>query len=132
MPLQDRELVTQRQDLDILLAVSHRKQAHGREGVRDGEVGEAHEHETRSCPIGKVRAQDRPDLYGRSIRHPQLHDRFHPGAREYQWITFHHDTTPPPGATLPPPGATLLELAEPAQAVTAIARTVTTTMTGTH
>ncbi|WP_037606746.1 vWA domain-containing protein [Streptacidiphilus rugosus] len=37
------------------------------------------------------------------------------------WITFHQHTTPPAGATL-------LELADPARAVTAIARAVTTTM----
>ncbi|WSE20289.1 hypothetical protein OG518_36305 [Streptomyces sp. NBC_01397] len=41
LALQDRELVPQHQDLDLLVAVAHRQQAYEREGVRHGEVGQA-------------------------------------------------------------------------------------------
>ncbi|MFB6717996.1 MULTISPECIES: hypothetical protein [unclassified Streptomyces] len=38
MPLQDGNLMTQGQDLDILLPVAHRQQSQHREGVRHAQV----------------------------------------------------------------------------------------------
>jgi hypothetical protein len=45
LSLQDRDLMTQDQDLDVLLAVGHRQQPQRCEGAGDGEVGEADQHE---------------------------------------------------------------------------------------
>jgi hypothetical protein len=38
LALQDHDLVTQRQDLDVLVVVAHWQQPHHREGVRDAKV----------------------------------------------------------------------------------------------
>jgi hypothetical protein len=45
LALQDDELVAQRQDLDVLLLIAHGQQAHERERVRQGEVGQAQQHD---------------------------------------------------------------------------------------
>jgi hypothetical protein len=45
LALQDDELVPQRQDLDVLLVITHGQQAHERERVRQGEVGQAQQHD---------------------------------------------------------------------------------------
>ncbi|MEU5957920.1 hypothetical protein [Streptomyces sp. NPDC047525] len=42
--LQDGELVTQREDLDVLVVVVHRDQPQGGEGVSDGDAGQSKEH----------------------------------------------------------------------------------------
>jgi hypothetical protein len=44
LALQDRELVPQHQDLDLLLTFAHRQQAYQGERVGDGEVGQAQQH----------------------------------------------------------------------------------------
>jgi hypothetical protein len=41
LPLQDRQLVPQRQDLQVLVAIAHRQQAYERERVRQGETGQS-------------------------------------------------------------------------------------------
>ncbi|MER5695041.1 hypothetical protein ACFY1B_00665 [Streptomyces mirabilis] len=41
LALQDRELVSQHQDLDRLLALTHRRQVYQGDRVRDGEVDQA-------------------------------------------------------------------------------------------
>jgi hypothetical protein len=41
LALQDKELVPQRQYLDVLVAVAHRQQAHERQGVGRSEIGQA-------------------------------------------------------------------------------------------
>ncbi|MFD0031469.1 hypothetical protein ACWGDS_43115 [Streptomyces sp. NPDC055059] len=45
LALQDQQLVTQCEDLDVFVSVTHRQQAQEREGVGSGEVGEAQQHE---------------------------------------------------------------------------------------
>ncbi|MFF1736215.1 hypothetical protein [Streptomyces sp. NPDC058247] len=47
--LQDRELVPQHQDLDLLGALAHRQQAYERERFRNGKVGQAQQHSRPSC-----------------------------------------------------------------------------------
>ncbi len=42
--LQDGELVTEREDLGVLVVVAHRDQPQGGEGVGDGDAGQAYEH----------------------------------------------------------------------------------------
>ncbi|WP_285703303.1 hypothetical protein [Microtetraspora sp. NBRC 16547] len=44
MPFKDGDLVTQGENLDILVTISQREQPQRREGVRDGEIGQAEEH----------------------------------------------------------------------------------------
>ncbi|MCT9929958.1 hypothetical protein N5079_06955 [Planotetraspora sp. A-T 1434] len=44
LPLKDADLVTQGENLDILVAISQRQQPQRREGVRDGEICQAKEH----------------------------------------------------------------------------------------
>jgi hypothetical protein len=44
LPMQDGKLVTQGEDLGVLLVVGHRQQPQRREGVGDSEVGEADQH----------------------------------------------------------------------------------------
>jgi hypothetical protein len=50
LPLQDRELMAQSQDLRILVPVAHRKQTQRREGVGHGEIGQTQQHNRPSCP----------------------------------------------------------------------------------
>ncbi|WP_415954345.1 hypothetical protein [Streptomyces sp. KLOTTS4A1] len=45
LSLQGGDLVAQREDLRVLVAVAHRQQAERGEGVGDGQVGEADQHE---------------------------------------------------------------------------------------
>lgn len=45
LSLQDVDLMAQRQDLDVLLAVGHRQQPQRGESVGDSEVGETEQHE---------------------------------------------------------------------------------------
>ena len=45
LALQDDELVPQRQDLDVLPLIAHGQEAHERERVRQGEVGQAQQHD---------------------------------------------------------------------------------------
>jgi hypothetical protein len=45
LALQDDELVPQRQDLDVLLLIAHGQEAHERERIRQGEVGQAQQHD---------------------------------------------------------------------------------------
>jgi hypothetical protein len=45
LPLQDGELMPQRQDLRILVAVAHRQQPQHREGVRHSQVGQSQQHD---------------------------------------------------------------------------------------
>jgi hypothetical protein len=49
LALQHDELVPQRQDLDVLLLLAHVQEAHEREHVGQGEVGQAQEHDRSSC-----------------------------------------------------------------------------------
>ena len=44
MGLQNHELVSERKDLDVLVAVAHRQQAKDGEGVGRSEVGQAQQH----------------------------------------------------------------------------------------
>ncbi|MCT9929920.1 hypothetical protein N5079_06765 [Planotetraspora sp. A-T 1434] len=48
-PFKDADLVTQGENLDILVPISQRQQPQRREGVRDGEIGQAKEHGQTSC-----------------------------------------------------------------------------------
>ncbi|WP_422664848.1 transposase [Acrocarpospora corrugata] len=52
LPFEDGDLVTQGEDLDVLVPISHREQPQRREGVRDGEIGQAKEHDRSSCRTG--------------------------------------------------------------------------------
>ena len=52
--LQDDELVPQRQDLDVLVLIAHGQQAHERERVRHGEVGQAQQHDRSRCRESSV------------------------------------------------------------------------------
>jgi hypothetical protein len=45
LPLQDRELVAQRQDLNILVHVTHWQQADEGEHARHGKVGQSQQHD---------------------------------------------------------------------------------------
>ncbi|MFI6458620.1 hypothetical protein ACIBF6_44630 [Streptosporangium amethystogenes] len=49
MPFENGDLVTQGEDLDVLVPIAHRQQPQRREGVRDGQVGQAKEHDRSSC-----------------------------------------------------------------------------------
>jgi hypothetical protein len=51
LALQDGELVPQRKDLDVLVAVAHRQQAYEGEGVRHRKVGQS-QHRTIMTPTG--------------------------------------------------------------------------------
>ncbi|MGW0590042.1 hypothetical protein [Streptosporangium sp. NPDC002607] len=52
LPFEDGDLVTQGEDLDVLVPISHREQPQRGEGVRDGEIGQAKEHDRSSCRTG--------------------------------------------------------------------------------
>ncbi|MGI5518637.1 hypothetical protein [Streptomyces sp. CA-106131] len=45
LALQDQQLVSQCQDLDVFVSVTHRQQAQERKGVGRGEVGQAQQHD---------------------------------------------------------------------------------------
>ncbi|MEU1629789.1 hypothetical protein ABZ746_31725 [Streptomyces sp. NPDC020096] len=45
LPLQDRQLVAQRQHLDVPVNLAHRKQPHQGEHARHGEVGQSQQHD---------------------------------------------------------------------------------------
>lgn len=45
LPLQDGQLVAQRQYLDVLVNIAHRKQPHEGEHARHGEVGQSQQHD---------------------------------------------------------------------------------------
>ncbi|MGW0730576.1 hypothetical protein [Streptomyces mirabilis] len=45
LPLQDRQLVAQRQYFDVLVGVAHWKQPHEGEDARHGEVGQSQQHD---------------------------------------------------------------------------------------
>ena len=69
LPLQDRELVAQREDLRVFVPAAHRQQPQQREYVRHTEIGESQQHGRSPChsvprsherPTGRHRAQHRP------------------------------------------------------------------------
>ena len=69
LPLQDRELMAQREDLGVLVPVAHRQQPQQREDVRHTQVGQSQEHGRSPChsvplsherPTGRHHAQHRP------------------------------------------------------------------------
>ncbi|WP_406359317.1 hypothetical protein OHB56_00530 [Streptomyces sp. NBC_01635] len=45
LALQDQQLVSERKDFDVLVAVAHRQQAQECQGVGRGEVGQAQQHD---------------------------------------------------------------------------------------
>jgi hypothetical protein len=47
--LKDGDLVAQRKDFDVFVPIAHRQQPQRGEGVRDGQIGQAKEHERSSC-----------------------------------------------------------------------------------
>ena len=49
LSLQDGDLVVQGQDLRVLVAITHRRQAHSGEGVGDSQIGQAKQHSRSSC-----------------------------------------------------------------------------------
>jgi len=49
LPLQDRELVAQREDLRVFVPVSHRSQPQRREYVRHTEIGQSQQHSRSPC-----------------------------------------------------------------------------------
>jgi hypothetical protein len=48
LALQHRELVTQREDLDVLVPVATRQQSQQRERVRDAQIRQSQQHEAAS------------------------------------------------------------------------------------
>ncbi|WP_214108294.1 hypothetical protein [Acrocarpospora catenulata] len=52
LPFEDGDLVTQGENLDILVPIPHWEQPQRREGVRDSEIGQAKEHDRSSCRTG--------------------------------------------------------------------------------
>jgi hypothetical protein len=49
LPLQDRELVAQREDLRVFVPVAHRQQPQQREHVRHTEIGQSQQHSRSPC-----------------------------------------------------------------------------------
>ncbi|MGW9030008.1 hypothetical protein ACWGQ5_39095 [Streptomyces sp. NPDC055722] len=49
LALQDKQLVPQRQDVDVFVSVTHRQQAQERKGVGRGEIGQAQQYDRSSC-----------------------------------------------------------------------------------
>ncbi|MFD8008662.1 hypothetical protein [Streptomyces mirabilis] len=45
LALQDEQLVPERKDLDIFIAIAHRQQAQERQGIGRSEVGQAQQHD---------------------------------------------------------------------------------------
>jgi hypothetical protein len=69
LPLQDRELVAQREDLLVFVPAAHRQQPQQREHVRHTEIGQLQQHGrsprhsvplSHERPAGRHRAQHRP------------------------------------------------------------------------
>ena len=69
LPLQDRELMAQREDLRVFVPAAHRQQPQQREHVRHTEIGQSQQHGRSPChsvplsherPTGRHRAQHRP------------------------------------------------------------------------
>jgi outer membrane protein TolC len=54
LPLQDQELVTQREDLRVFLLAAHRQQAQQREHVRHAKVGHYPQHGLSPCHAFRV------------------------------------------------------------------------------
>ncbi|GAA1010919.1 hypothetical protein Aple_066550 [Acrocarpospora pleiomorpha] len=52
LPFENGDLVTQGEDLDVLIPISHRQQPQRGESVRDGQVGQTKEHDRSSCRTG--------------------------------------------------------------------------------
>jgi hypothetical protein len=71
LPLHDGELVTQSENLDVLLTVGHRQQPQRGESMLDGKVGEADQHEPPSCLTMTGPVPMPVDLRGRISRHVQ-------------------------------------------------------------
>jgi hypothetical protein len=74
LSLQDGELMAQNEDLNVLLTVRHQQQPQHGEGVGHSEVGEADQHETRSCRTVSGHASMAVDLHGCIYQHVQRHD----------------------------------------------------------
>ena len=55
LPFQDRDLVAQGQDLDVLGPVAHRQQPQHRQPVGHGEVRQSKQHSKASSPNGRQR-----------------------------------------------------------------------------
>jgi hypothetical protein len=53
LPLEDRDLVAQDQDLSILGPVAHREQAQHGQPIRHGEIRQSKQRSTTSLPIGR-------------------------------------------------------------------------------
>jgi DNA-binding CsgD family transcriptional regulator len=71
LALQDGKLVAQGEDFDILLTIGHGQQSQCGERVGDSEIGEADQHEPRSCPTAIGDAPMPVDLHGCTFRHAQ-------------------------------------------------------------
>jgi hypothetical protein len=84
LPLQDPNLMTQRQNLRVLLPIAHREQAQYSERIRYRQIREPQQHNQPSSPnyvddapeTAKLRHcevtdQTLPHLHGRHSRHPQ-------------------------------------------------------------
>jgi hypothetical protein len=52
LPFENGDLVTQGENLDVLVPISHRQQPQCREGIRESEIGQAKEHDRSSCRTG--------------------------------------------------------------------------------
>ena len=81
LPLQDRELVAQREDLRVFFPAAHRKQPQQCEHVHNTEIGQLQQHGRSPChsvPLshkrstGLHRVQHRPDPYIRSNQHGRV------------------------------------------------------------
>ncbi|WP_426513390.1 hypothetical protein ACPPVO_23920 [Dactylosporangium sp. McL0621] len=51
LPLQDGDLMPQRQNLHVLVPVPHRQQPQRGERVRDSQISQAQQHERASCRV---------------------------------------------------------------------------------
>ncbi|MBO3752989.1 hypothetical protein J5X84_43680 [Streptosporangiaceae bacterium NEAU-GS5] len=70
LPFKNRDLVTQGENLDILVPIAHRQQPQHRESVREGQIGQTEKHSRSSC-----RTPSLPRLKTRMVHSPQLgHD----------------------------------------------------------
>jgi hypothetical protein len=74
LALQPRELVTQRQDLDVLVTVAARQQPQQRERVRNAQVRQPQQHEAASSRTQRCRGEPaRPSIQprpGSDVRRP--------------------------------------------------------------
>jgi hypothetical protein len=64
LAFKDGDLVAQGKNLDVFVPIAHRQQPQHGEGVRDGEIGQAEEHERSSC-------RARPPFDSRNGRTPE-------------------------------------------------------------